>query len=176
MSPAFPALLVSVVRLVPFSRVKFVVLMLIWPAFPLSSVEADMATPSDILRLSVWMSIIPALPVPDVSTAMKPSPEMSMVSGAEMNMLPPLPVEEVEAEMKPSLLKVMSRSGLFLYGERVRIPALALASVSANIPSFPVMLSSLVLMVMLPPSPVLVEPITTVALIWASWPISTVWA
>ena len=113
-SPAFPALLVSVVRLVPFSRVKSLVLMLIWPALPLSSVEADMATPSDILKFSVWMSIIPALPVPDVSTAMKPWPDMSMFSGAVMNMLPPLPVEEVEAEMKPSLLKLMSRSWLFL--------------------------------------------------------------
>ncbi len=60
------------------------------------------------------MSIIPALPSPDVSTAMKPSPEMSILSGAEMNMLPPLPVEEVEAEMKPSLLKLMSRYGLSL--------------------------------------------------------------
>ncbi len=36
------------------------------------------------------------------------------------------------------------------------------------------MLSSLVLMVMLPPSPSLVEPITTVALIWASSPMSMV--
>ena len=76
--------------------------------------EAVIATPSDILRFSVWMPIIPALPVPDVSTAMKPSPDMSMFSGALMNILPPLPVEEVEAEMKPSLLKVMSRSELFL--------------------------------------------------------------
>ncbi len=58
----------------------------------------------------------------------------------------------------------------------VRVPALALASVSANMPSWPVMLSSLVLMVILPPSPSLVEPITTVALIWASWPMSTVGA
>ncbi len=58
----------------------------------------------------------------------------------------------------------------------MRIPALAVASVSANIPSLPVMLSWLVLMVMLPPSPLLVEPITTVALIWASCPMSTVLA
>ena len=58
----------------------------------------------------------------------------------------------------------------------MRVPALAVASVSANIPSWPVMLSSLVLMVMLPPSPVLVEPITTVALIWASSPMSMVGA
>lgn len=58
----------------------------------------------------------------------------------------------------------------------MRIPALALASVSANIPSLPVILSSLVLMVMWPPSPVLVEPINTVALIWASCPMSRVWA
>ncbi|WP_293069433.1 hypothetical protein [Okeania sp. SIO2B3] len=56
------------------------------------------------------------------------------------------------------------------------MPAFADASVSANIPSFPVILSSLLLMVILPPSPVLVAPNTTVALIWASSPISTVLA
>ena len=53
MSPAFPALLVSVVKLVPFSRVKSVVSILICPAFPAPVVEAFIDTPSDILRLSV---------------------------------------------------------------------------------------------------------------------------
>ena len=114
MFPASPALLVSVVRLVPFSRVKSVVLILILPALPWSSVEALILTPLDILRLLVLMSIIPALPVPDVLVAMNPWPVMLMFSGALMNMLPPLPVDEVEAEMKPSFLKVMSRLGLFL--------------------------------------------------------------
>ena len=57
-----------------------------------------------------------------------------------------------------------------------RIPALAPASVSANIPSFPVMLSWFVSMVMFPPSPVLLEPIKTVALAWAFSPMSTVLA
>lgn len=56
------------------------------------------------------------------------------------------------------------------------MPALAPASVSANIPSFPVMLSSFVSMVMFPPSPVLLEPIKTVALAWAFSPMSTVLA
>ena len=56
------------------------------------------------------------------------------------------------------------------------MPALAPASVSANIPSFPVMLSWFVSMVMFPPSPVLVEPIKTVALAWAFSPMSTVLA
>ena len=56
------------------------------------------------------------------------------------------------------------------------LPALAPASVSANIPSFPVMVSSFVLMVMFPPSPVLLEPIKTVALAWAFSPMSTVLA
>ena len=114
MFPASPALLVSVVRLVPFSRVKSVVLILISPALPWSSVEALILTPLDILRLLVLISIIPALPVPDVSVAMNPLPVIFMFSGACMNMLPPLPVDEVEAEMKPSFLKVMSRLGLFL--------------------------------------------------------------
>ena len=114
MFPASPALLVSVVRLVPFSRVKSVVLILISPALPWSSVEALILTPLDILRLLVLISIIPALPVPDVSVAMNPLPVIFMFSGACMNMLPPLPVDEVEAEMKPSFLKMMSRLGLFL--------------------------------------------------------------
>ena len=114
MFPASPALLVSVVRLVPFSRVKSVVLILISPALPWSSVEALILTPLDIVRSLVLMSIIPALPVPDVLVAMNPWPVMLMFSGALMNMLPPLPVDEVEAEMKPSFLKVMSRLGLFL--------------------------------------------------------------
>ena len=56
------------------------------------------------------------------------------------------------------------------------MPALAPASVSANIPSFPVILSSFVSMVMFPPSPVLLEPIKTVALAWAFSPMSTVLA
>ena len=56
------------------------------------------------------------------------------------------------------------------------MPALAPASVSANIPSFPVMLSWFVSMVMFPPSPVLLEPIKTVALAWAFSPMSTVLA
>ena len=47
----------------------------------------------------------------------------------------------------------------------MRVPASAVASVSANIPSFPAMFSWFVLMVMLPPGSVLVEPNTTVALI-----------
>lgn len=51
-----------------------------------------------------------------------------------------------------------------------------MASVSANIPSFPEMLRVSVLIVMLPPSPLLVEPITTVAVIWESSPMSTVLA
>ena len=55
-----------------------------------------------------------------------------------------------------------------------RMPALAPASVSANTPIFPVMLSWFVSMVMFPPSPVLVEPIKTVALAWAFSPMSTV--
>ena len=49
MSPGSPALLLSVVRLVPFFRVKSVVSILIWPASPLFFVEALMATPLDIL-------------------------------------------------------------------------------------------------------------------------------
>ena len=114
MFSASPALLVSVVRLVPFSRVKSVVLILISPALPWSSVEALILTPLDIVRLLVLISIIPALPVPDVLVAMNPWPVMLMFSGALMNMLPPLPVDEVEAEMKPSFLKMMSRLGLFL--------------------------------------------------------------
>ena len=57
-----------------------------------------------------------------------------------------------------------------------RIPAFLLASVSANIPSFPVTLSSFVLMVMLPPSPVLVEPVKTVVLALAPSPMSMVLA
>ena len=113
MFPASPALLVSVVRLVPFSRVKSMVLILIWPALPWSSVEAFILTPLDILRLLVLISIIPALPVPDVSVAMNPWPVISMFFGAWINMLPPFPLDEVEAEMKPSFLKVMSRSGSF---------------------------------------------------------------
>ena len=56
------------------------------------------------------------------------------------------------------------------------MPALAPASVSANIPSFPVILSSFVSMVIFPPSPVLLEPIKTVALAWAFSPMSTVLA
>ena len=56
------------------------------------------------------------------------------------------------------------------------MPALAPASVSANIPSFPVILSSFVSMVMFPLSPVLLEPIKTVALAWAFSPMSTVLA
>ena len=56
------------------------------------------------------------------------------------------------------------------------MPSLATASVSANIPSFPVMLSWFVSMVMFPPSPVLLEPIKTVALAWAFSPMSTVLA
>ena len=56
------------------------------------------------------------------------------------------------------------------------MPALAPASVSANIPSFPVILSSFVSMVMFPPSPVLLEPIKTVALAWAFSLMSTVLA
>ena len=56
------------------------------------------------------------------------------------------------------------------------MPALAPASVSANIPSFPVMLSWFVSMVMFPPSPVLLEPIKTVALAWAFSLMSTVLA
>ena len=56
------------------------------------------------------------------------------------------------------------------------MPAFAPASVSANIPSFPVILSSFVSMVMFPPSPVLLEPIKTVALAWAFSPMSTVLA
>ena len=55
-----------------------------------------------------------------------------------------------------------------------RIPAFLLASVSANIPSFPVTLSLFVLMVMLPPSPVLVEPVKTVVLALAPSPMSMV--
>ena len=57
-----------------------------------------------------------------------------------------------------------------------RIPAFLLASVSANIPSFPVTLSLFVLMVMLPPSPVLVEPVKTVVLALAPSPMSMVLA
>ena len=49
----------------------------------------------------------------------------------------------------------------------MRRPASPMESVSANIPSFPVMLSWFVLMVMLPPGSVLVAPMFTVALIWA---------
>ena len=87
-SPAFPALLVSVVRLVPFSRVKSVVLILIWPALPLSSVEAFMATPFEILRLFVSMSMMPAFPAPFVSTEIFPSPFISIVFEALISYFP----------------------------------------------------------------------------------------
>ena len=50
------------------------------------------------------------------------------------------------------------------------MPASALASVSANIPSSPAMSSWFVLIVMLPPGSVLVAPMFTVALIWAFSP------
>ena len=58
--------------------------------------------------------------------------------------------------MKPFSLNSIFRLGLFLYGFRVRVPAGLSPAVSANIPSFPEISRSLVLMVMLPPSPVLV--------------------
>ena len=89
-------------------------LMLMLPPFPLSDVDAEMVVFSAIVRFLVSMLMVPALPLPSVSTEIKPSPEMSMFSGALMSMLPPLPVDDVEAEMKPSLLNVISMSGLFL--------------------------------------------------------------
>lgn len=55
----------------------------------------------------------------------------------------------------------------------MRRPASPMESVSANIPSFPVMLSWFVLMVMLPPGSVLVAPMFTVAFIWALSPMVT---
>ena len=58
---------------------------------------------------------------------------------------------------------------------RVKVPAFDSPLVSANIPSFPDILSSLVLMVMLPPSPVLVAFFPAVALISVSFPMVTVW-
>ena len=122
MFPAAPVLLVSVVILVPVSRLKLLVSILIAPAFPSPVVEAEMDMPSAIVRFWVSISIMPALPMLFVVTLISPSmmsvvsglPVMFMVSGALINMLPPLPVELVEAEIKPWLLKLMSRFGLSL--------------------------------------------------------------
>ena len=58
----------------------------------------------------------------------------------------------------------------------VSVPASAAPAVSANIPRVPEISRSLALMVMLPPPSVLVESEVTVALIWASWPMSMVLA
>ena len=112
--PAIPLLLVSVVRLVPVSRSKVLVLISIAPAFPSPVVDAVIDTPSDVVRFWVSMLIMPALPILFVVTLISPLPEIVIFSGADMSMLPPLPVEEVEAEMKPSLLKLMSRLGVLL--------------------------------------------------------------
>ena len=57
----------------------------------------------------------------------------------------------------------------------VKVPAFDAPLVSANIPSFPEISRSLVLMVMLPPSPVLVAFFPAVALIAVSFPMVTVW-
>ena len=58
---------------------------------------------------------------------------------------------------------------------RVKVPAFDSPLVSANIPSLPDILRSLVLMVMLPPSPVLVAFFPAVALISVPFPMVTVW-
>ena len=58
---------------------------------------------------------------------------------------------------------------------RVKVPAFDAPFVSANIPSFPEISRSLVLMVMLPPSPVLVAFFPVVALIAVPFPMVTVW-
>ena len=110
--PAFPALLVSVVRLVPVCRLKVLVSILIAPASPSPVVDAVIDTPSDVVRFWASMLIMPALPVLFVVTRISPFPAMLIFSGAVIEMLPPSPVDLVEAEMKPSLLKLMSRLGL----------------------------------------------------------------
>ena len=56
------------------------------------------------------------------------------------------------------------------------MPASAKPAVSANIPRVPEMLRVLANMSMLPPPSLLVESAVTVALIWASWPMSMVLA
>ena len=113
-SPAFPALFVSVVRLVPVSRLKVLVSTLIAPAFPSPVVDAVIDTPSDVVRFWVSILMIPPLPVLFVVTRISPFPAMFMFSGASILMFPPVPVDVVRAEMKPSLLKLMSRFGLSL--------------------------------------------------------------
>ena len=55
------------------------------------------------------------------------------------------------------------------------MPAFDTPLVSANIPSFPEISKSLVLIVMLPPSPVLVAFFPAVALISVPFPMVTVW-
>ena len=97
-----------------------------------------------------------------------------MFSGALILMLPPSPIEVVRADMKPLSVKVILRLRSLLYGLRVRDPASAIPSVSANIPSFPEISSSLALIVMLPPASVLVAPAFAVALSWAFSPIFSV--
>ena len=67
-SPPLPLLSVSVVRVVPVSRVKLLVSILISPAFPAPVVEAVISIPSDIMRFWVSISMVPALPAPVVST------------------------------------------------------------------------------------------------------------
>ena len=55
------------------------------------------------------------------------------------------------------------------------MPAFDTPLVSANIPNFPEISKSLVLIVMLPPSPVLVAFFPAVALISVPFPMVTVW-
>ena len=124
------------------------------PPVPLDVVVAVMSILSVIVRFGVRISIWPALPVPVVSTEIFPSPVMSMVSGAKRDILPPLPMEVVRAEIKPWLLKLISRSGLPLYGWSASAPAGDSPWVSANIPSSPEMLRMLLNMLMFPPASV----------------------
>ena len=114
MSPAFPALLVSVVRLVPVCRLNVLVLIAIAPAFPSPTVDAEIDTLSDVVKSWVSILMLPALPVPVVSTEIFPSPEISIVSGALILIFPPLPIDVVRAEIKPWLLKFISKSGVSL--------------------------------------------------------------
>ncbi len=135
------------------------------PPSPLSDVDADMVVFSAIVRFSVSILMVPASPLPVLSTEIKPSPEISMFSGALMLMLPPLPMDVVRADIKPCSVKVMLRLGSVLYGWSLRVPAGLSPAVSANTPSLPEMNSSLALMVIFPPASVLVAFSLAVALI-----------